>query len=74
MNVENTDFAEGDPRYHATRIENQLGDLITQLRDDMDKFNDPKAQALFETAAEVLSGLQSTFRHYEQKSEDVWIS
>jgi hypothetical protein len=29
----------------------------------------PKAQVLFETAAEVISGLDTAFKHYEEKSE-----
>lgn len=35
----------------------------------MAKISDPKAQALFETTAEVLLGLAKTFEDFEQKSE-----
>jgi len=32
----------------------------------------PKAQALFETAAEVLLGLAKVFEDFEQKNEKAW--
>jgi hypothetical protein len=34
--------------------------------------SDPKAQALFETTAEVLKGLLKAFDDFEQKSEPAW--
>jgi hypothetical protein len=36
------------------------------------KISDPKAQALFETTAEVLNGLVKAFDDYEQKNEAAW--
>jgi hypothetical protein len=44
------------------------------LHTDIGKISDPKAEALFETAAEVLTGLNTAFEHYEQKAEEVWRS
>jgi hypothetical protein len=58
-----------DPRYHVQNIEKMLGDLITHLRDDVGKVDEPKAQALFETGAEVLQGLRTAFVHYQQDRE-----
>ena len=46
--------------------------LIDHLRGDIGKIDDPKAQALFERAAEVISGLDTAFEHYEEKSESAW--
>ncbi len=46
-----------------------LDDLATHLREDTEKFDEPKAQALFETAAEVVGGLRKAFTHYQQGSE-----
>ncbi len=43
--------------------------LVSHLRDDIHKFSEPKAQALFETAAEVLIGLRAAFEHYERAAE-----
>ena len=45
--------------------------LIDHLRGDIKKIEEPKAQALFETA-EVISGLDNAFKHYEEKSENAW--
>jgi len=42
------------------------------LRSDVEKVNDPKAQALFETSAEVLIGLRKAFDDFEQKTESAW--
>jgi hypothetical protein len=58
-----------DPRYHAGRITQMLSELVTHLREDTKQFDEPKAQAMFETAAEVLQGLQTAFRHYESGKE-----
>jgi hypothetical protein len=46
--------------------------LIDHLRGDINKIDEPKAQALFETAAEVISGLDTGFKYYEEKSENAW--
>ena len=54
-----------DPRFHVENVKNKLGELIQHLRDDIRQFDEPKAQALFETSAEVLQGLQTAFSHYE---------
>lgn len=48
---------------------NTLDDLIHHLRDDIRQFDEPKAQALFETSAEVLQGLHTAFSHYEAGQE-----
>ena len=58
-----------DPRYHTANIEAALDDLIHHLRDDVHAFDEPKAQALFETSAEVLSGVRTAFRHYDSGVE-----
>jgi hypothetical protein len=46
--------------------------LIEHLREDVGKVAEPKAQALFETSAEVLVGLVKAFDDYEKKSETAW--
>jgi hypothetical protein len=46
--------------------------LIEQLRNDIGFLTEPKAQALFETSAEVLTGLVKAFNDYEKKCEDAW--
>ena len=46
--------------------------LIEHLREDVGKVTEPKAQALLETSAEVLTGLVKAFDDYENKSEAAW--
>ncbi len=65
-------IASTDPRAHLANIRENLQELIKHLRKDIDKLSDPKGQALFETAAEVLGGLDTACQHYEQKRERVW--
>lgn len=66
--------AVGDPLFHTKRLKDQMQDLIEHLREDVGHVDDPQAQALFETSAEVLGGLKKAFEHYEQKNEEAWQS
>ena len=68
MNPENS----GDPLVHTAHIKAELNGLITHLRIDIPQMSDPKAKALFEASAEVLTGLQKAFADYEEKTEPVW--
>jgi hypothetical protein len=61
-----------NPRAHAANVRKEFRELIEHLRDDVSKIDEPKAQALFETAAEVISGLHTAFKYYEEKSEEAW--
>jgi hypothetical protein len=58
-----------DPKAHAGNIEQMLTELIDHLRGDIDKVDEPKAQVLFETSAEVLIGLRTAFQHYQTGAE-----
>lgn len=64
-------YPESDPRHHTAKVKQMLSGIITHLRADEGKVQDPKAQALFETTAEVLTGLETAFEHYEQQ-EPAW--
>jgi DNA-binding PadR family transcriptional regulator len=44
-----------------------LNDVVGHARQDLGKISEPKAQALFETTAEVCSGLVTAFEHYERQ-------
>jgi len=68
----NDQYSETDPRYHIQHVRNMMQDIITHLREDIGKVTDPKAEALFETTAEVLTGLNTAFEHYEEKAEEAW--
>lgn len=60
---------ETDPLYHVQNVRRMLDDLIQHLRDDITKFDEPKAQARCETAAEVLAGLTAACDHDEHNVE-----
>lgn len=59
----------GDPHYHMQNVMLMLDELIRHLRSDIEKIDEPKAQAVFETMAEVLAGLRTTCNHYEENRE-----
>ncbi len=42
--------------------------VVDHARQDIGKINEPKAQALFETTAEVCTGLIKAFDDYEKKA------
>jgi hypothetical protein len=63
---------ENNPIHHTQKIKVQLRQLIDHLREDVGKVTEPKAQALFETSAEVLTGLVKAFDDYEKKGEEAW--
>jgi hypothetical protein len=69
-----TDATEGhdDPREHTRKIKGMLRQTMEHLRQDVPRVSDPKAQALFETSAEVLGGLITAYEHFEHRSEDAW--
>jgi hypothetical protein len=64
--------AENNPKHHTQKIKTQIRQLIDHLRQDIGKVTEPKAQALFETSAEVLTGLAKAFDDYEKKTEVAW--
>jgi hypothetical protein len=75
MEVDMTDrmqFSEDDPRHHTARIKSMLTELIDHSREDVGKVKDPKAQALFETTAEVLLGLRKAYEDFERQEEPAW--
>ena len=64
--------AENNPIHHTQKIKVQMRQLIDHLREDVGKVAEPKAQALFETSAEVLTGLVKAFDDYEKNKEAAW--
>jgi hypothetical protein len=61
-----------DPRQHTKRMENVFHETADHLRRDVQKIQDPRARALFETAAEVIGGLEKAFHDYDRKDEPAW--
>jgi hypothetical protein len=68
----NEQAQESDPRHHSAKIKTMLTEVIDHARADVLRVEDPRAQALFETTAEVLLGLRKAYEHFEQKSEEAW--
>lgn len=66
----NQTFAENDPRHHTAQVKQKLDDLVKHLCEDTGKISEPKAQAIFETSAEVLLGLKKAMEDYESGSEE----
>jgi hypothetical protein len=61
-----------NPIHHTQKIKAQMRQLTNHLREDVGKVTEPKAQALFETSAEVLTGLVKAFDDFEKKGEAAW--
>ena len=64
--------AKSDPNHHVQKMEQRLAEIRDHMREDIGKVDDPQFKAMFETAAEVLSGLTKAFRDYQQKNEKAW--
>ena len=68
----NTKTKKNSPSHHVGKIKKMLTEVALHARDDVSKVSEPKAQALFETTAEVLGGLAKAYKDYEAKSEPAW--
>jgi hypothetical protein len=62
-------FNPDDPRHYTADMRKLLTAVIEHARRDVAEVCDPKAQALFETSAEVLTGIRKAFEDYEQHNE-----
>ena len=69
---ENTASDSNDPLYHTSNLRKMLTQVIDHARSDVSKVSDPKAQALFETTAEVLGGLRKALEDFEKRDEPAW--
>ena len=63
---------ETDPRAHTARMEQSFHETIDTLRSEIKVMTDPRARALFETASEVIGGLEKAFHDYDKKDELAW--
>lgn len=61
-----------DPIPHARNIAMHLNELKNHCYADIELVNNPRAQALFETAAKVLDGLEKAFHDFEIDDERAW--
>ena len=53
-------------------MKQRFTETVTHLREDIEKVDDPKFKAMFETSAEVLGGLIKAFDDFERKNEPAW--
>ena len=67
-------FQENDPLHHIANLKRMLTEVIEHARKDITKISDPKAQALFATAAEVLVGIRKALEDFEQGNRRAWKS
>ena len=63
---------DGDPKHHTIKMRKRLDETVQHLREDIGKVNEPQFKAMFETAAEVLTGVSKAFSDYERKNEAAW--
>jgi hypothetical protein len=61
-----------DPRRHTQKMRKRFEETIAHLRSDIEDVDEPQLKAMFETAAEVLGGLDKAFSDYERKNEKAW--
>ena len=61
-----------DSRQYAMQLHDMLRDVRDRARDDINRVRDGKAQALFETTAEVLQGLMKAYEDFDEGSEFAW--
>lgn len=66
------DIQSGDPHEHTSQIKDALKELSDHVRRDVEKVEDQRARALFETTAEVLDGLHNAYEHFETRAEPAW--
>ena len=69
MSTSTSEYPVNDARHHTLKISAEMQHLVLHLRGDAAKVTQPKAQAMYETAAEVIEGLRTAFEHYEQGTE-----
>jgi len=66
--------SQKNPQHHTQKMKERLKETVTHLRQDIDKVDEPQLKAMFETSAEVLTGLAKAFEDYERKNEAAWQS
>jgi hypothetical protein len=67
-----TSSADKNPQHHTQKMKKRLQETVTHLRQDIGKVDEPQLAAMFETSAEVLTGLVKAFDDYEKKNEAAW--
>ena len=63
-----------DARHITEKMRHAFSGLQDQLREDVDRVDEPQLKALFEESAEVMGALARTFEDYQRKAEPAWRS
>lgn len=63
-----------NPKEHVQMIEQKITVLKKLCQDEIRLLKEPKAKALLETSADVLSGLEKAFSDYQSENEGAWIN
>ena len=63
-------YTEENARYHVVKVRGMLNAVMRHCREDVEKVAEPKAQAIFETTAELLDGLINAYCRYERELEE----
>ncbi len=58
--------------HRVEQVQSQFIQLAEHLRAEIKTIEDPSCKALFETAAEVILGLDTAFEHYKKHEEAAW--
>jgi hypothetical protein len=69
MSTATSEYPVNDARHHTMKIAEEMRHLVSHLRGDAAKVQQPKAQAMYETAAECIEGLRKAFEDYEHGAE-----
>jgi hypothetical protein len=64
--------ADRNPQRHTEKMKTRLQEIVSHMREDVKKVDEPQLKAMFETSAEVLTGLIKAFGDYEKKNEAAW--
>jgi hypothetical protein len=60
--------ADRNPQHHTEKMKTRLQEIVTHMRQDIQKVDEPQLKAMFETSAEILKA----FSDYEKKNEAAW--
>jgi hypothetical protein len=58
-----------DPHVHSEHIQEQLSQLVGHIREAVGRVTDARFQAILETTAEVLIGLESVYERFDSGKE-----
>jgi Rad3-related DNA helicase len=66
-------MAVANEAHHLTeKMRHAFSGLQRQLREDVDRVDEPQLKALFEESAEVMGALAQTFEDYQRKGGPAW--